>query len=122
VTRFEPKGRFLYVVRSEFSGDPEQQTEWNRWYDDIDLPEMLALEGIRSATRYRELGARDRYLTMYEIEGPSIFETPEYKAMAGWREWAPFIVESRRLIYQLHDDLGPVLVEANASSPGAGSQ
>jgi hypothetical protein len=110
---FKPRGQFGYVVRSEFSGTPKQQAEWNRWYDEVDLPEMLALKGIHSATRYRERGSHNRYLTMYDIESPAIFETADYKAMAGWREWAPHILESRRLLYQLNEDLGPVLVHAD---------
>lgn len=53
------------------------EEEFNRWHDEVHLPELRAVPGIRSARQY-VLGAEQRlssvepvhrYLTVYEIDG-----------------------------------------------------
>ena len=39
------------VVRAEVYEDVE--AEWNRWYDAVHLPEILACPGFRAGRRYR---------------------------------------------------------------------
>jgi hypothetical protein len=66
--------------------DPSQDDEYNSWYDNKHLHDVVNVPGVVSATRYRlakgiELlpGAQDvpqRYLAIYEIEG----ETDEQMA------------------------------------------
>jgi Domain of unknown function (DUF4286) len=55
---------------------PESEKEFNRWYDEIHLPDVVALPGFKSATRFRariqvlppsEKPAFD-YLAIYELE------------------------------------------------------
>ena len=103
----DQKTPYLYFVRSEFS-DPDLEADWNAWYNDFDIPAMLDLPGIESAIRYREVTSPSRYLAAYEIENPAVFENPDYQKLAGWMEWAPYIGESRRAVYKLVEDLGPV--------------
>ncbi|MBF6145994.1 DUF4286 family protein [Nocardia nova] len=48
--------------------------EYNTWYNDVHIPELLQIEGIRSCSRYRApqlegQGATHRYLAVYEIDG-----------------------------------------------------
>ncbi|MGI9292784.1 MAG: hypothetical protein ACR2PS_02285 [Pseudomonadales bacterium] len=57
--------------------DTAREAEFNDWYDKIHLPEMLALDGIQSAQRFRRervLGDRNSYgyLTLYDIETDDI--------------------------------------------------
>lgn len=104
---FDTPSKYLYVVRSELRPDADEEA-WNRWYSEVDVPEMLALNGIRSATRFRELENPKSYLTAYEIESPEVFDTSEYVDMAGWRGWGPQVTRARRIIYQVAQDLGPV--------------
>ena len=56
--------------------DPEREDEFNEWYDDIHLPEVLAVPGINAATRYRVsdvqvrgMDPSHRYLSIYEVDG-----------------------------------------------------
>lgn len=56
---------------------PGRDDEYNQWYDNTHVPEVLAIPGIVSAQRYdlrplaRERGEEPeyRYLAIYEIEG-----------------------------------------------------
>jgi hypothetical protein len=94
-----PLERHVYVVRSEFADDA-LEAEWNRWYDEVHVPELLSVPGFHSATRFQERGAPRRYLALYEVDGPEVFETERYREISGWGEWAPHIVEWTRALYR----------------------
>ncbi|OLT10096.1 hypothetical protein BJF79_05075 [Actinomadura sp. CNU-125] len=48
---------------------PETAAEYNRWYEDVHMPEVLALDGFVSARRYGPTKDGDPYVAVYEIEG-----------------------------------------------------
>jgi hypothetical protein len=57
--------------------DPAREEEYNSWYNEIHLPDVLAIEGFVAATRFRIADARidpsapapaHRYLALYEVE------------------------------------------------------
>jgi hypothetical protein len=54
--------------------DPAVEDVFNKWYEDQHLPDVLAVEGVRAATRFRlaDDQLRDdapyRYLAVYEID------------------------------------------------------
>lgn len=92
----EATTEYMYYVRAVF-GTPELEDEWNAWYSGTHIEEMLSVPGIRSATRYREIGVDARYVTIYEIESPDVLSSPEYLAIAGWGErWRPHITRYHR--------------------------
>ncbi|CAI7974040.1 conserved hypothetical protein [Frankia sp. Hr75.2] len=43
--------------------------EFNRWYDEVHLPEIVAIDGFVSARRYAPVEENDPYIAQYEIEG-----------------------------------------------------
>lgn len=52
-----------------------QDYEFNRWYDDVHIPDLLKIPEFRSAQRFRLSGAQRmpppfawRYMALYEIE------------------------------------------------------
>jgi hypothetical protein len=59
---------------------PELETDFNDWYDQVHLPEVLSVAGFTSATRYRladvqmpgsaaaAAAQRHRYLAIYEVD------------------------------------------------------
>lgn len=68
------------TIQLMFSNPVEgKEDEYNEWYDNVHVPELLAMPGMRSAQRFavREAGANhstapgpvQRYLLVYEIEG-----------------------------------------------------
>lgn len=78
----------VLVVRAEVPEDIE--TAWNRWYDTVHLPEILACPGFRAGRRYRAGGsaAGRLYLALYEIDGPLALDSTEFKARRGWGPFA----------------------------------
>jgi hypothetical protein len=60
--------KYILHVESRPTSD-EVVDEFNRWYDEVHVPEVVAIDGFVSAVRYapREKGAP--YITQYAIEG-----------------------------------------------------
>ena len=54
--------------------DEVSEARFNEWYDEHHIPEILALDGITSASRYRSLdsAASHGYLASYTLEGPDL--------------------------------------------------
>lgn len=58
---------------------PEVEEEFNRWYDESHVPNLLKVPGYLSGRRFRlvddpvlaHLGMKPKYLALYEIDGPA---------------------------------------------------
>jgi hypothetical protein len=51
---------------------PEREQEYNTWYDEVHLPELVALDGFVSARRLRPVNGEGPYVAIYEIEGDDL--------------------------------------------------
>ncbi|MER5756361.1 hypothetical protein [Streptomyces sp. NPDC002088] len=59
-----------YILHVESRPTSEEVVdEFNRWYDEVHLPEVVALDGFVSAVRYAPKEKGGPYITQYEIEG-----------------------------------------------------
>ena len=61
----------IYVVESR-PASPDVDAEFNRWYKEIHLPEMIAIDGIRSARRFAPGDEGGPYIAIYELEGDEL--------------------------------------------------
>ena len=102
----------LLIVTAEV--DASVEADWNRWYDDVHLPDALACPGVLSGRRYvssGEIGESDRgqgrrtrvklYTTVYELDSPGAVETREFAAMRGWGRFAPHVRSQTRVVVAL---------------------
>jgi hypothetical protein len=91
-----------------------REVQYNTWYEDVHLPQLLALDGIKSARRLRRartLGERDAYayLAIYEIETEdidSVLENLVNTATAGQFSMSDAI-DSENTYAAVYEDLGP---------------
>ena len=60
----------MYVESRPSSPDREQ--EYNAWYDEIHIPELLKLDGIVGARRLRSVNGDGPYVAIYELEGEDL--------------------------------------------------
>ncbi len=55
---------------------PDRDTEYNKWYNECHLPDVLEIPGYVSATRYRAFegrrGFKQEYLALYQLEVPDL--------------------------------------------------
>ena len=72
----------LYVVEHTFSR-PEWEEEWNAWYA-ANLKVLLAVPGFRTGQRFKAIeGTPPRYMAIYTVDSPDIFESPTYVKAGG---------------------------------------
>lgn len=78
-------GHWFYMVKTR-SADPAKEAEFNAWYDDIDIPDVLAVPGFMRARRgvqqsiagLPQLDLREtegKYVALYDIETADIDKT-----------------------------------------------
>lgn len=60
----------IYV--ETYPSSPDRDQEYNTWYDEIHLKELVALDGIVSARRLRPVNGEGPYVALYEIEGDDL--------------------------------------------------
>ncbi|MDP7726371.1 DUF4286 family protein [Mycobacterium sp. TY814] len=60
----------IYV--ETYPSSPDREEEFNTWYDEVHLPELVALDGIVSARRLRPVNGEGPYVALYEIEGDDL--------------------------------------------------
>lgn len=82
--------------------DRELEDEWNRWYDEVHLPEVAACPGFRVAARYVSEPSRwepgGHHVTVYELDGPEAVETREFLAARGWGPFAGSVRAQVRVV------------------------
>ena len=63
--------RYLLFAFSDCK-DPAREAEFNDWYDNVHLPDMLEVPGMIKATRWKSADNKEnevrRYLALYELE------------------------------------------------------
>ncbi len=66
----------IYMVEQLFARADWEQ-EWSDWYNG-NLNVLLSVPGFRSAQRFRNAGESPRYLAIYTIDSPAVFQTQTY--------------------------------------------
>jgi hypothetical protein len=81
--------------------EPAASEEFNRWYEERHLPDILACPGFVSCTRFECVGEREpRYLAIYELESEDALTTPEMQRVRGWGDQFPVVKNFHERIYR----------------------
>ena len=87
-----------HVLVVELTVDADKEAEFNDWYDNLHLPALKGVPGVRAARRYAteatmtldrdNVGqqAARRYLTLYDLESPAVFESDAFRSVPGFGE------------------------------------
>ena len=108
----DKKGTGLMMVWVDVP--PEREEEFNHWYNEEHLPELLAVPGVLNAARYEAVMSGPKHLACYELESPSVVETTAFTSRTP-TEWAqkigPRVIGSNLInnVYQMihPTDLNP---------------
>ncbi len=71
------------IVAEVLCADPRREAEWDSWYDEQHLPDMMASDAFVAGSRWRRDPPRAgtaNHLTVYEVAGLSIDEAIERSA------------------------------------------
>ena len=58
--------------------DPEMDADFNAWYNQEHVSDLLRMPGFLNAARYQALKGGPRYLACYELESVEALQSPEY--------------------------------------------
>jgi hypothetical protein len=90
---------YAYIVRCRFTA-PDQEPAFNAWYSGPKIEQMLAQPYFRSCQRFRIMsGAGRNYLALWTVESPEAFATRVYQAQWGFADWAPYITDWSRDLF-----------------------
>lgn len=107
-----PRGKYWCIVRVDFT-EPGLEEEFNDWYTNEHIPELLRRPGIYHAWRLSvepaiaSIGeSGPKYLAVWEIEDPSAFDTEAFKRPPKWGgRWQPYIANWTRVFYRVQADV-----------------
>ena len=71
------KGTGLLMVWGDVPADKEG--EFNLWYNEEHIPDLLGLPGILNAARYEALKGGPKHLACYELDSPKALESEAWK-------------------------------------------
>jgi hypothetical protein len=61
------KGAGILLVYTDL-GDPSLEADFNDWYSNEHIPDLLKLQGFLDAARYQAVSGGPKYLAAYEVE------------------------------------------------------
>jgi hypothetical protein len=78
---------------------PEAEVEFNRWYNEVHLPEILACPGFVGCSRYEAVTGEPRYIAIYQLESEDALHTPEMRQVRGWGDMFPHVRNFHERVY-----------------------
>ncbi len=70
------KGTGLLMVWADVPADMED--EFNRWYNEEHLAELLSVPGVLNAARYEAVRSGPKHLACYELESPDVVQSEAF--------------------------------------------
>lgn len=61
--------------------DPDEESDFNSWYDKEHLVERVAIEGFQEARRYVAVSADPKYFNLYTTRTFDVLDSPAYRAV-----------------------------------------
>ncbi len=79
-------GTGLLIVQMDV--EPEWEEEFNRWYNEEHLPDLLKVPGFFGARRFVAEEGQPKYLAFYEVESSDVLLSEPYTQLRTNRsEW-----------------------------------
>jgi hypothetical protein len=72
-------GTGLMVVRTDIA--PEYEAEFNDWYDNEHIPQLLNVAGFQTAQRYQAIEGKPRYLVVYRLADENVLKSDAFRAV-----------------------------------------
>ncbi|MBI1885205.1 MAG: hypothetical protein HYS09_02650 [Chloroflexi bacterium] len=96
------------VVRARI--DPSIMEEFERWYQEVHLPNVMKIPGIQKAFRSNCSRQGINWATIYEFQDDSVVQEAFASAEAAqarqdWERWLPHVSE---LSVEVYANLGPM--------------
>lgn len=113
-------GKGIFLVYTDVPA--EHEDEFNKWYNEEHLPELLAVPGILAAARYVAVKSGPKYLAAYELESTEVMQSDAFKnrPRTPWGERVSPTVIGKNLTRVVGEQIFPADIEmADRSMPPA---
>ncbi|HZA25901.1 MAG TPA: DUF4286 family protein [Dehalococcoidia bacterium] len=91
--------------------DPEMDADFNAWYNQEHIPDLLRMPGFLNAARYEALKGGPRYLACYELESVEALQSPEYLEIrrnpSEWTKKMSLSVNGRNYVRNVYAQIYP---------------
>ena len=91
--------------------DPEMDADFNAWYNQEHVGDLLGMPGFLNAARYEILKGGPRYLACYELESIDALKTPEYldfrRNPSEWTKKISLSVNGRNYVRNVYTQIYP---------------
>ena len=97
----ESEKHVIVIVRVDVK--PEMEEEFNRWYDEEHIPNLMKVPGVIWAKRGSNTGEGPKYIAVYEHENINVQHSDAYKE-AVFTEWTKKLkphLNMEREVYEL---------------------
>jgi hypothetical protein len=89
----------VYIVRCRFT-EPAKEQAWNDWYSGPKIVQMLSQPYFLTCQRFRRSAGTGRdYIALWTLQSPEALKTPQYTSQWGFAEWAPYITDWSRDLF-----------------------
>ena len=89
---------FILVTSSDVLANAED--DFNLWYKERHLPELVACPGFQAASRYEATNGEPKFLAIYDMDSAEAVTTPEAREVWGWGPMAPHVRNFHGRIYR----------------------
>ncbi len=102
--------------------DPAMDADFNAWYNQEHIGDLLRMPGFLNAARYEILKGGPRYLACYELESVETLQTPEYLAFrrepSEWTKKIALSVNGRSYVRNVYTQIYPQENDVNTMGRG----
>ena len=102
--------------------DAEMDSDFNAWYDQEHVSDLLNMPGFLNAGRYQALKGGPRYLACYELESVEALQTPEYLQFRNepseWTKKMSLSVNGRSYVRNVCTQIYPQEIDPNGLGRG----
>lgn len=112
------KGTALLMVWADIPADKE--AEFNKWYNEEHLAELLSIPGVLNAARYEAVKSGPKHLACYELESAAVVQTPDFKdrPRTPWGEKVSPSIIGNPVISNVYEMIRPDALSTSALNSG----
>jgi hypothetical protein len=98
----------------------ELEDEYNRWYNQEHIADLLDIPGVLNAARYEAIRGGPKHLACYELENPGVVESDAFvnRKKTDWAERIGPTVISTTLINPVYEMVHPASVTPEIADSG----
>ena len=112
------RGTGLLAVWTDVPADKED--DFNQWYNEEHIPELLSIPGILNAARYEAVKSGPKYLACYELEDVAVLDSYAFnhRSFTDWAKRASPVVIGQNFIKNGYRMIRPGTLTSELAASG----